>query len=170
VAARLIPAAAPPRIRTPRRIHRLASTDRASYADLLATADLHRTLPQWYERATPVGDAPADRSAELVQECALLDAILRNGGDRLLVWLRPLGGRAHALVAALRDAYIHLFNRQYGFVATHLAGPGDRAQFVLLEMPGIASILAGEVGAHLLYPPGENVLPVPTDRHATPKR
>jgi len=64
------------------------------------------------------------------------------------------------MVRRLTDAYLHLFNRQQGFVATLLQGAEPECTWILLEMPGAAAVVAGEEGTHLFYPPHENVLPV----------
>jgi ATP-dependent Clp protease ATP-binding subunit ClpC len=149
-----------PRVRTPRRV-RVLEYGADDYAALLASGDLHAQLGTLLERARPLGDDPADRLTDLAQECALLDAMAGDAASRLLIWLRPLGGREQSLTTALADAYANLFTRQHGFVATPIeALPDDASAWLLLEMPGAGSILRGEAGTHLLYPQFENVLPV----------
>ncbi|MDB5322104.1 MAG: ATP-dependent Clp protease ATP-binding subunit [Phycisphaerales bacterium] len=149
-----------PRVRTPRRVRILEhATD--AYADLLAAGDLHAQLGDLLERARPLGDDPADRLTDLAQECALLDAMASDTSSRLLVWLRPLGGREQSLATTLADAYANLFTHQHSFVATPIkASPGDASTWLLVEMPGAGSILRGEESTHLFYPQHENVLPV----------
>jgi hypothetical protein len=112
------------------------------------------------ERARPLGDDPADRLIELVQECALLEAMLSDGAERLLLSLRPVGGPETTLTTKLAGAYLNLFSRQNGFVATRLEKLDEWCEWMVLEMPGAAAIFHGEQGTHLFYPPHENVLPV----------
>ena len=58
------------------------------------------------------------------------------------------------------EAYAHLFSRQYGFAATRLDAMSDGWRWLVLEMPGIGSVLRSEAGTHLIYPAHENVVPV----------
>lgn len=149
-----------PRVRQPRRIRALEDSAQ-DYDSLLRGGSLHAQLNTLLERARPLGDQPADRLTELLQECALLGAMAGNESSRLLLWLRPLGGRETTLTSALADAYANLFTRQQGFVATRIElSPNDPCVWILIEMPGAASILNGETGTHLFHPPHENVLPL----------
>jgi ATP-dependent Clp protease ATP-binding subunit ClpA len=150
-----------PRVRQPRRV-RILECCAEDYAALLRTGDLHAQLSTLLDRARPLGDEPADRLTELIQECALLGAMAGAESSRMLLWLRPLGGRNQTtLVTALVDAYANLFTRQHGFVATRIElSLEDACVWLLLEMPGATTILGGESGTHLFYPPQENVLPL----------
>jgi hypothetical protein len=148
-----------PRVRTPRRVCTLGDAAN-EYRDLLIRGDARALMPAMLERARLTGDEPVDQLNELLDECALLQAIRKDTSDRVLLALRPLGGRKHEIVSCLTDAYLHLFNRQQGFVATLLQGAEPECTWILLEMPGAAAVVAGEEGTHLFYPPHENVLPV----------
>jgi ATP-dependent Clp protease ATP-binding subunit ClpC len=149
-----------PRVRQPRRV-RILEYSADDYAALLRSGDLHAQLSALLERARPLGDEPADRLTELLQECALLGAMAGAESSRMLLWLRPLGGRGQALTTALASAYANLFTRQHGFVATRIEfSPDDPCAWLLIEMPGAASILQGEAGTHLFHPQHENVLPL----------
>jgi hypothetical protein len=149
-----------PRVRQPRRV-RILEYSADDYAALLRSGDLHAQLSALLERARPLGDEPADLLTELLQECALLGAMAGAESSRMLLWLRPLGGRGQALTTALASAYANLFTRQHGFVATRIEfSPDDPCAWLLIEMPGAASILQGEAGTHLFHPQHENVLPL----------
>jgi hypothetical protein len=148
-----------PRVRTPRRVCTLADAA-DEFRPLLARADARSLIAPMLHRARPFGDEPVDHLNELLDECALLQALRRDDGDRALISLRPLGGRQHDTLRQLTDAYLHLFSRQQGFLATLLETGDSTTASVLIEMPGVAAVVAGEQGTHLFYPPHENVLPV----------
>jgi hypothetical protein len=148
-----------PRVRPPRRVCTLgAAAD--EYRPLLARADARSLIAPMLGHARPFGDEPVDQLNELLDECALLEAVRGDSSDRVLIALRPLGGRQHDMLRQLTDAYLHLFSRQHGFLATLLDAPDAGAAWVLVEMPGAAAVMTGEQGTHLFYPPHENVLPV----------
>jgi len=126
-----------PRVRAPRRIRTLGEAAE-EYRDLLLRGDARALMPAMLERARLTGDEPVDQLNELLDECAMLEAIRKEGSDRVLLALRPLGGREHDMVRRLTDAYLHLFNRQQGFVATPLQGAEPECAWILLEMPGSA--------------------------------
>jgi ATP-dependent Clp protease ATP-binding subunit ClpA len=148
-----------PRVRPPRRVCTL--DDAADeFRPLLARADARSLIAPMLHRARPFGDEPVDHLNELLDECALLEAQRHDAGDRVLLSLRPLGGRQHDVLRHLTDAYLHLFSRQHGFVATLLDTADAGSASVLVEMPGAAAVVAGEQGTHLFYPPHENVLPL----------
>jgi ATP-dependent Clp protease ATP-binding subunit ClpC len=149
-----------PRVKTPRRVCRIdeAVTD---YSSLSGDGDVHARLATLMADATPPGEEPADRLAELLQECALLAAMTADeGGDRLLISFRASGGDAGRTVAnELRAAYANVFSKQNGFVATPLEIAEGECAWMLVEMPGARAILAGEMGTHVVYGP-QGVTPV----------
>jgi hypothetical protein len=148
-----------PRVRTPRRV--CTPGDAAEeYRAMLTHADARGLIGPMLERARPFGDEPVDQLSELLDECALLEAVQADASDRVLLSLRPLGGREHEMIRQLSEGYAHLFNRQHGFVATALDAPDPGCAWLLLEMPGAAAVFRGEAGTHLFYPAHENVLPV----------
>ena len=57
------------------------------------------------------------------------------------------------------ESYAQLFPKQLGFTATPVT-TGDNVRQLVIEMPGIGATPGRECGTHLLYPPGDNVLPV----------
>jgi hypothetical protein len=149
-----------PRVRQPRRV-RVLQDSAQDYDALLRGGSLHAQLNTLLERAILIGAEPADRLTELLQECALLGAMAGTQSSRLLLWLRPLGGRPTTFTTALADDYANLFTRQHGFVATRIElSADDPCIWILIEMPGAAAILSGETGTHLFHPPHENVLPL----------
>ena len=75
-----------------------------------------------------------------------MQAIGSDGASRVLVCVRTVGGQDPANVKSLMEAYAHLFSRQYGFAATRLGATTDGWRWLVLEMPGIGSVLRGEVG------------------------
>jgi ATP-dependent Clp protease ATP-binding subunit ClpC len=142
-----------PRLKPPRRLRWLE-------AGAPREGDLHARLAELWEAARPLGDAAPDRVIELLHEAALLRAISSAGVSRVLVGVRTVGGQDAANLKSLIDAYAHLFSRQYGFAATRLDVISEGWRWLVLEMPGIGSVLSGEAGTHLIYPAHENVLPV----------
>jgi hypothetical protein len=63
------------------------------------------------------------------------------------------------LANVLREAYLHLFGKRYGFSSTWLEELwSEESDFVVLEMPGIVGVMEGERGTHLMYPPHENLV------------
>jgi len=150
-----------PRIKAPRRIHESTQPiGEAASAAGSSAINLHSRLNEILENARPVGDDPADRLSDLHHQCALLQSLTSEFGDRLLLCLRPLGASAAPIIKNLREAYSHLFAQSLGFSATLLASSDATCEFLLLEMPGLYRILQHEAGTHLLYPPHENVLPL----------
>jgi ATP-dependent Clp protease ATP-binding subunit ClpA len=148
-----------PRARPQRRMRRVALPP-AEFAAVVTAGEAHARLAELWEAAAPAGESLEERAAELVLECAELQAMAGPAAERALVHLRPFGSSAARLVDALRDAYAHLFASRYGFSATPLLCAEDASHTLLLEMPGVAATLAPEAGTHLLYPPGENAVPL----------
>jgi hypothetical protein len=154
-----------PRIKPQRRLRALPRSNNG-HPDLITAGDVHGRLAELAARAQPLGDTPEDRVAELLNECALLDAMTsdRADNDRALLHLRPIGsgGRDLPLLTEIGEAYLHLFPKSTGLAAAVVdlpdANPRDRV--LLLEMPAIGSLLAGEIGTHLFYAPGQSLIPV----------
>jgi ATP-dependent Clp protease ATP-binding subunit ClpA len=154
-----------PRLKPQRRMRRLAD-GAEGFGMLLSPGDVHGRLAELTRHALPIGDAPEERAGELIQECAHLEALAAATGgddDRVLLHLRPIGRGGDdgpRLLDELRDAYLHLFPKSYGFSAAPV-GPEDASgRFVMLEMPAVARLLTGEGGMHLFHAPGQNILPV----------
>jgi hypothetical protein len=144
-------------VKTPRRVCRI---DEAVVDYSALTGDIHTHLAMLLDGATPTGEEPADRFLELVQECALLAAMAAGGeADRVLLSFRTLG-HGRAIPDELRSAYMNVFSKQNGFVATPLDDGGVDCASVIVEMPGAASIFAGEAGTQVVYAPGGGVTPV----------
>jgi hypothetical protein len=138
------------------------------YDALLAAGDVHGRLKELAGKAVEIGDTPEERVAELLQDCANLDALVGAGGegDRALLHLRAVGGADAMRVDELRDAYLHLFPKTYGFSAARVCGEESGGPFLLLEMPAVGRLITGEVGTHLIYARGAGVLPVQVVRVA----
>ncbi|HEY7116530.1 MAG TPA: AAA family ATPase, partial [Tepidisphaeraceae bacterium] len=151
-----------PRVKPQRRLRTLAARENG-LAELLATGDVHRRLAELAGRAAIVGESPRERLTELLQECAQLQVMAATppGADRVLLHIHPITADDNSkALTSFRDAYRHLFARQHGFSATILDLPDSPGQFILLEMPAIARLIAGEAGTHLLHATGETVTPV----------
>ncbi len=157
----------PPRsrnlMRAPRpikRIRRTAPEDNAMLSDLLTTPELSARLAELAGRSLPMGDGPGDRTAEVLQECAMLDAMAGPAENRVLIELRRMGGNHHVITELLRQTYTNLFARQHGFTATQLKSTDPCSEFLLLDMPGIFAMVRPESGTHLFFPPHENLVPI----------
>jgi hypothetical protein len=153
-----------PRLKPQRRMRALAR-DGDDHAALIAAGDVHGRLAELWGRATVVGETPAERVAELLQECAHLEAMIADGAeDRVLLHLRPIGGMDATVLEELGGAYLHLFQKSYGFSAARVACEATVGVVVLLEMPAIGRLIRGELGTHLFYLAGQHVLPVQVRR------
>jgi hypothetical protein len=154
-----------PRIKPQRRLRALPRNANG-HPDLITAGDVHGRLAELAARAQPLGDTPEDRAIELLHECALLDVMTSDGAtdDRALLQLRPIGsgGRDLPFLTDFAQAYLHLFPKSTGLSAAMIDVPdaNERDRFLLLEMPAICRLLAGEIGTHLFYAPGQTLVPV----------
>jgi ATP-dependent Clp protease ATP-binding subunit ClpA len=147
--------------KAPKRVRRV-DPSRAEYGAVLAARDVHAQLAELAESAE--ADDQDERLADLLGECAMLAALERSraGRDRVLVEIRyvsepPMGVQ---MANVVREAYLRVFAGRYGF-SSAAVGVGDEAsQFVLLEMPGVVGVFEEERGTHVMYPAGENLVPV----------
>jgi len=148
------------RVRRPaRRVRCVAGEDVRLLGGLLAAGDSAVKMRAMLDRATAVAEGVGDRVVDLLQEIALLEAMAGEGADRVSIEIRCIAGERHAMVGWLKDQYLHLMARQHGFTAVEVKGDGVVERLVL-EMPGIGRMLAGESGTHVFYPAGENFVPV----------
>jgi hypothetical protein len=150
------------RTKAPKRLRRV-DPSRAEYAAVLAARDVHAQLAELAESAE--ADEQDERLADLLGECAMLAALERSGAgrDRMLVEIRYVSEPPTGVQIAnvMREAYLRVFARRYGFSSAVVEVAEDEtSQFVLLEMPGVAGVFEGERGTHLMYPAGENLVPV----------
>lgn len=148
-----------PAPRKPRRLKRLAPNLP------LDPAGVHGQLAQLVTQAQPLLEEPQENLIEILLECRLLHAMVHSDDnqsvcDRVVVLLRPLTSHSHQQLDQLRDLYLRLMGRQYGFVTSTLPSPEPSCRLLVMELPGISRLMDNESGTHLLCPGDKGVLPV----------
>ena len=137
----------------------LIDHDAPPLRELRAAEDFQSQLVTLEAMAKPFGETVADQLVELIHETALLNTMTSDTNDKCLVWIRCINDST--LGSSLAADYQHLFQPNYGFVASEVAcGPHVLDLAILLEMPGICRIMSVEEGTHLSIPPWGNLEPV----------
>jgi hypothetical protein len=137
-----------------------------AWHDLRAAQDFAAHLADLQTEEHSFGHSLRDQLTELIHESSLLQAMSHGSadGDRCLVWLRSPATGALKETHRLFSLYRTLCPSTYGFVASDVeedsAVHADGQRSLLLEMPGIAAILAVETGTHVFTPVRGNIVPV----------
>ena len=140
--------------------------DTRAWRDLRAAQDFTAQLADLQSQEHSFGHSLRDQLTELVHELSLLEAMSRvtPDGDRCLLWLRSPAAGAGSATQRLCSMYRHLFPAKHGFVSSDVEQTpqtdADGQRSLLLEMPGIANVLAAERGTHFFTPRREIIVPV----------
>ena len=156
-----------PKVQAPRAAKKLMAMSNGDVRICLrAAADLESHLAAMELDPPPFGDSAQDQLIELVRDTAMMDMIAASGerDAKCLVWLRSPNHDAAAELTALTTAYASMFASNLGLSVSELppinsrpndpslsesSGEPSRQRALLMEMPGIARVMAGEHGTHL---------------------
>ena len=121
---------------------------------LRAAADLDSHLASIEIEPPVFGDSLHDQLIELISSTAMMAAIASSddADSRCLLWLRSPNQTAEVELTAMIKALGTMFGENLGMTATEISVPAQQSQrerAMLLEMPGIARLLAVEQGTHL---------------------